>query len=61
VEVHVLESDDVAKAICQAAERLSADIVCLASHGKSALANAVLGSIATSVLHQSRLPVLLNR
>ncbi len=59
--VHLLASNDVAGAICQAGERLNADLFCLGTHGRSGLAKTLLGSVAESVLHQTRRPVLLAR
>ncbi len=59
--VHVLEARDARKAICQAAERLGVDLICLGTHGRSGLARVVLGSVATGVLEQSARPVLLAR
>ena len=60
-QVHVLESNDTAKAICQAAERLGVDMVCLGTHGRSDLAKGVLGSVAQDVLAQCHRPVVLTR
>jgi nucleotide-binding universal stress UspA family protein len=59
--VHVLGSHHAALAICQAAERLGVDLVCLGTHGRSAVAKALLGSIAQEVLAHSKCPVLLSR
>jgi nucleotide-binding universal stress UspA family protein len=58
---HVLESRNPAAAICQAAERLGVDLICLGTHGRSGLARALLGSVATSVLEQTTRPILLAR
>ncbi|MBI3849932.1 MAG: universal stress protein [Verrucomicrobia bacterium] len=60
-EVEVVEHRDVAKAICQEAERFSADVICLGSHGRSGLSKAVLGSVAQKVMKQSSRPVLVVR
>lgn len=59
--VHALEAADAWQAICQAAERLSVDLVCLGTHGRSGLAKAALGSVAARVLANSRRPLLLAR
>lgn len=59
--VHALEANEPWEAICQAAERLSADLICLGTHGRSGLARAALGSVAARVLTQSRRPLLLAR
>jgi nucleotide-binding universal stress UspA family protein len=50
-----------AKVICRIAERENADLICLASHGRSGVARAVLGSVAGGVIAQSRRPVLVVR
>ena len=60
-EVEVVEHRDVAKAICQEAERFSADVICLGSHGRSGLSKAVLGSVAQKVMKQSSRPLLVVR
>lgn len=60
-QVEVIESRDVAEGICQAAERLGVDAVCLASHGRSGLSKAVLGSVAQGVMTRSRRPLFVVR
>jgi nucleotide-binding universal stress UspA family protein len=57
----VLRSSDAAKAICEAAERLGVDAVVMASHGRTGVARAVLGSVADAVLRASRRPVFIVR
>lgn len=60
-ELHVLESHEAADAICQAAERLGVDLICLGTHGRSGLAKRLLGSVAHDVLAKSHRPILLAR
>lgn len=60
-EVHVLDADDRADAICQAAERLGVDAIVLGTHGRSGISRAVLGSIAASVLQRTKRRVILVR
>ncbi len=60
-QVHVLEAADAPLAICQAAERLDADLICLGTHGRTGVTKAVLGSVAAGVLSNTRRPVLLAR
>lgn len=60
-EVEVVESEDVAAAISQAAERFGAHVICLGSHGRSGIAKAVLGSVAQAVMVQCHRPLLLVR
>ncbi len=60
-EVEVVEHRDVAKGICQAAERFGANLICIGSHGHSGLLRTVLGSVAQAVMGQSQRPVLVVR
>ena len=60
-EAHVIEDTDPAKAICQAARRFGADVICLGSHGRSGFSAAFMGSVAQAVMAQSRRPVLVVR
>jgi nucleotide-binding universal stress UspA family protein len=60
-EVHVLMAGDPALAICQAAERLDAAIVCVGTHGRSGIGKTLLGSVAASVVQSTHRPVLLAR
>ncbi len=60
-EVEVVEHRDIAKAICQEAERFGADLICIGSRGCSGLSKAVLGSVAQKVVKQSSRPVLVVR
>lgn len=57
----VVHSDDPAQAITEAAERVGADLVCVASHGRTGVRRAVLGSVAEAVLRQSSRPVFVVR
>jgi nucleotide-binding universal stress UspA family protein len=59
--IHVIESSDPQLALCQAAERLGADVICLGTHGRGGVSRALLGSVAQSVLTGTRRPVLLAR
>lgn len=60
-QVEVVENRDVAEGICQAAERLGADVICLGTHGRSGLSKAVLGSVAEGVVTRSRRPLFVVR
>jgi nucleotide-binding universal stress UspA family protein len=59
--VHLVARRDVAAAISETAERLGADVVCIASHGRSGVLRMVLGSVAEKVARESRHPVLIVR
>ncbi|MDQ2669224.1 MAG: universal stress protein, partial [Gemmatimonadota bacterium] len=60
-ELHVVRGRDAAAAICAAAERLGVDVVCVGTHGRSGLTEAVMGSVAGAVLRCTRRPVLMVR
>ena len=60
-QLHVIDAPEAWQAICQAAERLGADLVCLGTHGRTGIARAALGSVAANVLTHSRRPLLLAR
>ena len=60
-EVRIIESGDAGKAICEAAGRFCADLVCIGSQGHSGMAAALMGSVAQAVIARSRSPVLLVR
>ena len=57
-EVEIVPGTDPATAICQAAERFGADLICLGTHGRSGLSAAVLGSVANAVMARSQRPLL---
>jgi len=59
--LHVVESNHAAEAICQAAERLGVDLICVGTHGRTGLAKTVLGSVAQAMLALTHRPVLLAR
>jgi nucleotide-binding universal stress UspA family protein len=61
LEADVVESDDVAEAIAQEAERFRADAICLGSHGRSGVAKTLLGSVAQAVMTKSKRPILIVR
>lgn len=60
-ELHVVESGDVAKAICQVAERLDVEVVCLGSQEQGRLRSLFAGSVSEAVLHASQRPVMFAR
>jgi nucleotide-binding universal stress UspA family protein len=60
-KIEVAQSHEPAKAICQAAERFGADLICIGSHGRSGLSKALLGSVAQAVMVSSHQPVLMVR
>lgn len=50
-----------AEVIVHQARELGCNLICLGSHGRGAVASAVLGSVAAKVLHLSPVPVMLSR
>lgn len=50
-----------AETIVKVAEELGCALICLGTHGRGALASAVVGSVAQKVLHLARVPVLLSK
>lgn len=61
IRTEVVRHRDVATAICELAERVGADVICMASHGRGGLERALLGSVAEAVMRQTRQPVLVVR
>lgn len=61
VAAHLVRGDDAAKAISQAAARLGCDAICIASHGRSGITRALVGSVADKLLRATRKPVLVLR
>jgi nucleotide-binding universal stress UspA family protein len=57
-EVEVTENRETDVAICTAAERFGADVICIGSHTRPGFTAKVLGSVALRVLQGSRRPVL---
>jgi nucleotide-binding universal stress UspA family protein len=55
----VVESDQVASGIVEAAQTAGADLIAMGSHGRSGLAKLMLGSVAAKVLVESQVPVLI--
>jgi nucleotide-binding universal stress UspA family protein len=61
VSAHVVRGGDAAKAIAQTAARLGCDAICIASHGRSGITRALVGSVADKLLRATRKPVLVLR
>jgi nucleotide-binding universal stress UspA family protein len=59
--VHVVFAGRPALAICQAAERLGSDVICVGTHGRSGVTKALTGSVASGVLENTTRPVMLAR
>jgi nucleotide-binding universal stress UspA family protein len=61
VRAHVVRGEDPAITIAQCAARFGVDVICIASHGRSGLTRALVGSVADRLLRVTRLPVLVLR
>jgi len=58
-EIEVVTEPHASTAIRHAAERLSVDAICMATHGRSGALHAMLGSEAQAVVQHARHPVIL--
>jgi nucleotide-binding universal stress UspA family protein len=58
---HVLVGNDAHELIAELAARVGADVICIASHGRSGISRALLGSVADRLLRHTRVPVLVLR
>ena len=61
LQAYVVRGEDAATAIAQTAARLGCDMICIASHGRSGLTRALMGSVADRLLRATRKPVLVLR
>lgn len=61
VTVHIERGDDTAERIAQISARLGVDVICVASHNRSGIGRALLGSVADRLLRETRLPVTILR
>ena len=57
----VIKHGGIAHTILEVAEQENADLIALASHGRTGLALAFYGSVAAAILHQTDRPLLLIR
>ncbi len=56
--VEVVEGNNISEALCQAADRLKADLIIMGTHGRTGLAHAFIGSVAERTLRSAPCPVL---
>ena len=57
----VVETGQAAERIVHVAEDRDADLIAIASHGRTGLSRVFFGSVAAGVLHRSQTPLLLVR
>ena len=58
-KVEIVEHEHSAVAICQAAERCGADLICIGSRGRSGIKKKLLGSVTEALMRRSSRPVLI--
>jgi nucleotide-binding universal stress UspA family protein len=56
--LEVVHDTDVADALLQLGARRGVDAICLATHGRTGISQALLGSVAQQVVRQARCPVV---
>ena len=56
-----VEFGTAARMILRAIERDKVDLIAMTTHGRTGLSRAVFGSVAETVMHQVRIPILLLR
>jgi nucleotide-binding universal stress UspA family protein len=61
LRTHIVRGDATATVLAQCAARFGVDVICVASHGRSGISRALVGSVADSLLRATRLPVLVLR
>ena len=61
LRAHIVRGDEPATTIAQCAARFGVDVICIASHGRSGITRALVGSVADRLLRVTRLPVLVLR
>jgi nucleotide-binding universal stress UspA family protein len=61
VETAVVVLSSPADAILRYAREQECDVICMATHGRTGLRRALLGSVASKVLHNTPVPVMLYR
>jgi nucleotide-binding universal stress UspA family protein len=57
--IELVEDEDPARAILEAAERLGVDVTCMGTHGRSGLSALVAGCVACEVASKTSRPLLL--
>jgi len=61
VKTSVVKSDDIADGLVKAANKMKADLIVMASHGRKGVKRLLLGSETQNVLTHSEVPVLVLR
>ncbi len=58
IETDVIEGASIDRSVCDAARRLSADLIVMGTHGRTGVAQVFLGSVAARTLRSAPCPVL---
>lgn len=61
LQVRLVEEVTASSGIIETATQISADLIVMGSHGRTGLARLMLGSVASKVVTQSTVPVLVTR
>ena len=61
VKTSVIKSDDISDGLVKAANKMKADLIVMASHGRKGVKRLLLGSETQNVLTHSEVPVLVLR
>jgi len=61
LQVRLVEDATAANGIIDTAASMGADLIVMGSHGRTGLARLMLGSVATKVVAQAPVPVLVTR
>ena len=61
LEVRLVEDVAAASGIVESAKELGCDLIVMGSHGRSGIARLMLGSVASRVVAESTIPVLISR
>ena len=58
---HILVDNDASDALIEQVSSLTADLICVGTHGRIGFSRAILGSVATDVLNSRLIDVLVVR
>ena len=58
VGIHLFHSSNAVKEIIACAREINADLITMATHGRTGLKGLLLGSTTEKVIHQAKIPVL---
>ena len=56
-ETKLLEGESISRTIIKAVDELNVDLIVLSSHGRSGIKKLLMGSVAQSLITESKVPV----